>query len=143
VAPGLPPHLASRRKKPPAERRFRSQPTEVQPLWRKHTLLWYIVRWQGKPSSPCIGRIAMNAHNSAPFHALRHLAISALILGFATAPMMGCGSGSQSKQSLRAELATLRTAHGDPDSIGTLDATAPPPDLNEYRKPVYRAVSDR
>jgi len=85
----------------------------------------------------------MNAHDSTLHHAVRHLAVAALILGLAIAPTLGCDSGNQPDHSLRADVAAIRSAHGDAEGIGALDATAPPVDLNEYRKPVYRTASAR
>jgi hypothetical protein len=83
----------------------------------------------------------MDAHDVAPTHAVRRLAAAAILLGFAAFPAVGCDSANQ--PDLRADLAAIHSAHGDPEAIGTLDATAPPPDLNAYRKPEYRAVSAR
>jgi hypothetical protein len=85
----------------------------------------------------------MKAHDSALSHLLRHFAVAVLMLGLATVPTVGCDSGDQPDHSLRSDVAALRAAHGNPDQIGSLDETAPPTDLNQYRKPVYRTASAR
>ncbi len=87
----------------------------------------------------------MNLYELAPFHAVRRLAAVAVILGIVCVPALGCDSNSEDQpdHSLRADVAAIRSIHGDPDAIGTLDATAPPSDLSAYGKPEYRPASAR
>jgi hypothetical protein len=63
------------------------------------------------------------------------------ILALAIIPALGCDSAPQPDHSLRDNLAAFHAAHSDPNDIGSLDATAPPSDLNAYRNPTYRTVS--
>ena len=85
----------------------------------------------------------MNAFNAGTFRSLSRITLAAIVLGLGAAPTLGCDSANEPDHSLRADVAAIRGAHGDPDAIGALDATAPPPDLNEYRKPVYRTAATR
>jgi hypothetical protein len=92
---------------------------------------------------PVTGRIAMNAHHSAASHSISRFVSAGFLLALTAAPTIGCGSVKQPDHSLRADLAAIHSAHDDADAIGSLDATAPPPDLNQYRRPTYRAASAR
>lgn len=85
----------------------------------------------------------MNAHHSAASHIISRFVFATLMLVPIAAPTIGCGSVKQPDHSLRADLAAIHSAHDDADAIGSLDATAPPPDLNQYRRPTYRAASAR
>jgi hypothetical protein len=85
----------------------------------------------------------MNAHCQAPSHTLRRLVFAASTTALAAFPAIGCDSVNQPDRNLRAGAAAIRSLHGDADAIGALDATAPPADLNDYRKPVYRTVPAR
>jgi hypothetical protein len=83
----------------------------------------------------------MNAYNSAQPHSISRIAFAALALTLIAAPIIGCDSYPQPDHNLRADLAAIRTSHGDPDAIGSLDETAPPSNLNDYRRPTYRTVA--
>jgi hypothetical protein len=58
--------------------------------------------------------------------------LPAIVLVLTTAAMTGCSADSKDR-TLRADLQAIRSIHGDPDAIGSLDATAPPADLAQYR----------
>ncbi len=83
----------------------------------------------------------MNTYDSAPFEFLRRLGCAGLLLTLAAAPIVGCNSANEPDRSMSADLAAIRIAHSDANDIGSLDATAPPANLNDYRKPVYRTAS--
>ena len=85
----------------------------------------------------------MNAHHSAASHSISRFVFAGFLLALAAAPTIGCDPANQPDHSLRADLAAIHSAHEDPDDIGSLDATAPPPDLNQYRRPTYRTASTR
>jgi hypothetical protein len=83
----------------------------------------------------------MHPIDGAPLQIGSRIALTTVLLAATLAPAIGCASGEQPNRSLRADLAVLRSAKDDPEAIGTLDATAPPPDLNEYRRPFDRTAS--
>jgi len=75
------------------------------------------------------GRISMHR---APHPQFQRQLAPALVLVFAAAAITGCSAGSKDRP-LRADLQAIHSIHGDPDAIGSLDATAPPADLTQYR----------
>ena len=85
----------------------------------------------------------MNGCPSAPLNTVARVTFTAFLLALAVSSTVGCESATLPDRSLRADITGIRSAHGDADEIGSLDATFPPPDLNDYRKPVYRTVADR
>ncbi len=85
----------------------------------------------------------MNVEPQAMKHLFRKSAF-ALVATALVASTFGC-SASQG-HSLRSDLAVLRSAHNDPDDIGSIDATTTPPaDLDQYRRAnnsaLYQTVS--
>ena len=85
----------------------------------------------------------MNPHFSALSYILRRPLFATSILALVAGPTLGCDSSIRPDHTLRADLSAIRAIHGDPEAIGALDSTAPPADLNDYRKPAYRTVSAR
>jgi hypothetical protein len=86
----------------------------------------------------------MKAHKTASFGRVSSAALAAIAISLVAAATTGCNATGSDNPSLRNDLAAIRTAHGDPDSIGSLDATAPPPNLDTYRRsagPAYRTVA--
>jgi len=76
----------------------------------------------------------MNPHQSAMSH---RTALAALALTLFAASALGCNASQD--PGLRTNLAALRAAHGDSSDIGSLDETAPPANLDQYRRPVDTA----
>jgi hypothetical protein len=71
----------------------------------------------------------MKFHKPARF-TLTAVAVLAIPL---IAAATGCNAADSACPNLRADLVAIRSAHRDPDAIGSLDATAPPINLDRYR----------
>jgi hypothetical protein len=90
----------------------------------------------------------MNELKSALRHRLARTTISILAVTLAVVPLVGCDTNRDPRQTtgqdtrLRSDFAALRSIHGDPDSIGSLDSDAAPVDLNNYRHAAaFRTIS--
>jgi len=89
----------------------------------------------------------MNDLKSALRHHLTRTTLSILAVTLSV-PLVGCDSNRDSGQTtgqdtrLMSDFAALRSIHGDPESIGSLDPDATPVDLNHYRRAAtFRTVS--
>ncbi len=71
--------------------------------------------------------------------------LSALTLVLVSGATVGCNEDSpnRSQHSFRNDLAAIRSVHGDSDGIGAMDATAPPVDLTQYRRPSAGAAKSK
>jgi hypothetical protein len=106
---------------------------QMQPKQHERPLLKCVVRLQDEPKLNLHpGGFPMIPHQPAPSHRCTRTTIAALALGLVTAATLGCNASQD--QNLRTNLAALRAAHADPDAIGSLDATAPPTNLDDYRR---------